>query len=120
MAENLKAIAAIVAKDCRIEWRTKTALGSSMALAVLVLMIIYIARDTARVSALDVAPAALWIPATARRAAWCFWTHKMMDSKRPADHAGGVGLLVCPCAPPTGRHAQAWPSHFVAACPRHP
>ena len=61
MGDRLRAIAAIVAKDSRIEWRTKTALASSLVFAILVLMIIYIARDTARVSALDMDPAALWI-----------------------------------------------------------
>ena len=61
MRDLVRVAAAIVAKDLTVEWRTRTALVSSLSYAVLVLMILYVARDTATVSALDIAPSALWI-----------------------------------------------------------
>ncbi len=55
---------AVAAKDLRIEWRTKTAFASSMVFAVLVLAVFYFSRDATVVSALDIAPAALWVTFT--------------------------------------------------------
>ena len=55
---------AVAGKDLLIQWRTKTALISSMVFAVLVLSVLYFARDTSVIRAVDIAPAALWITFT--------------------------------------------------------
>ena len=55
---------AVAAKDMKIEWRTKTAFASAIVFAVLVLSIFYFARDPTAVSALDIAPGALWVTFT--------------------------------------------------------
>jgi heme exporter protein B len=52
---------AVAAKDMKIEWRTKTAFASAIVFAVLVLSVFYFARDPTAVSALDIAPGALWV-----------------------------------------------------------
>ncbi len=52
---------AVAAKDLAIEWRTKTALLASLVFAVLVLAILFFARDATAVPTLDVAPGALWV-----------------------------------------------------------
>ena len=64
MGETLRAAAAIALKDLAVEWRTKTALVSSLAFAVLVLAILFFARDPTAVGAVDVAPGALWVTFT--------------------------------------------------------
>lgn len=64
MADLARVIAAIAAKDLAIEWRTRTAFVSSMAFAILVLAVLYFARDPTAVSALDLAPGALWVTFT--------------------------------------------------------
>ena len=55
---------AVAGKDLTIEWRTKTALASSIVFAILVLSVLYFARDVTLVSSTDIAPAALWITFT--------------------------------------------------------
>jgi heme exporter protein B len=55
---------AVAAKDVKIEWRTKTAFASAIVFAVLVLAVFYFARDPTAVSALDIAPGALWVTFT--------------------------------------------------------
>lgn len=55
---------AVAAKDMKIEWRTKTAFASAIVFAVLVLSVFYFARDPTAVSALDIAPGALWVTFT--------------------------------------------------------
>jgi len=55
---------AVAAKDMKIEWRTKTAFASAIVFAVLVLAVFYFARDPTAVSALDIAPGALWVTFT--------------------------------------------------------
>ena len=64
MGDFGRAVVAIAAKDLAIEWRTKTALVSSLAFAVLVLAVLFFARDPPAVGALDVAPGALWVTFT--------------------------------------------------------
>lgn len=64
MADALRQALAIAGKDLAIEWRTKTAFVSSMAFAILVLAVLFFARDPTAVSALDVAPGALWVTYT--------------------------------------------------------
>lgn len=64
MGEFGRVVVAIAAKDLAIEWRTKTALVSSLAFAVLVLAVLFFARDPTVVGALDVAPGALWVTFT--------------------------------------------------------
>ncbi len=65
MANGLFSIAgAIAAKDLAVEWRTKTALVSSLVFAILVLAILYFARDATAVSAFEVAPGVLWVTFT--------------------------------------------------------
>lgn len=55
---------AVAAKDVKIEWRTKTAFASAIVFAVLVLAVLYFARDPTAVAALDIAPGALWVTFT--------------------------------------------------------
>ena len=64
MSDYLRVVWAIVAKDATVEWRTKTAFMSAVVFAVLVLSILYFARDPTAVSSLDVAPGALWVTFT--------------------------------------------------------
>jgi len=62
--EILRGALAIAAKDLAIEWRTKTAFVSSMTFAVLVLAVLFFARDPTVVGAVDVAPGSLWVTFT--------------------------------------------------------
>ena len=55
---------AIVVKDATVEWRTKTAFMSAVVFAILVLSILYFARDPTVVSSMDIAPGALWVTFT--------------------------------------------------------
>ncbi len=55
---------AVAGKDLTIQWRTKTALISSLVFAVLVLSVLYFARDASVIRTIDIAPAALWITFT--------------------------------------------------------
>jgi len=65
MAGNLlTATAAIARKDLKVEWRTKTAFMSSLVFAVLVLAVLYFARDKTSVGDFDIAPGALWVTFT--------------------------------------------------------
>lgn len=64
MRDALRAALAIAGKDLAIEWRTKTAFVSSMAFAVLVLAVLFFARDPTAVGAVDIAPGALWVTFT--------------------------------------------------------
>ena len=61
MRDVIRVAWAIAAKDVRIEMRTRTALLSSLVFAILVLAVLYVARDPTVVSALEIAPAALWV-----------------------------------------------------------
>jgi heme exporter protein B len=60
----LQVTLAVAAKDLAIELRTKTAFVSSLVFAVLVLAVLYFARDKTAVSDLDLAPGALWVTIT--------------------------------------------------------
>lgn len=60
----LAAGATVAFKDLAIEWRTKTAFVSGLVFAVLVLAVLYVARDATVVSALDAAPGVLWVTFT--------------------------------------------------------
>jgi heme exporter protein B len=64
MRDYLRIVWAIVAKDAVVEWRTKTAFLSAMVFAILVLSVLYFARDPTAVSSLAVAPGALWVTFT--------------------------------------------------------
>lgn len=64
MRDYVRAVWAIIAKDATVEWRTKTAFLSAMVFAILVLSILFFARDPTAVSALDIAPGALWVTFT--------------------------------------------------------
>jgi heme exporter protein B len=61
LSSILRAAWAIAGKDLSVEWRSRTALISTVAFAVLVSAILFFARDPTAVSALDQAPAALWV-----------------------------------------------------------
>ena len=61
MPNVLRVAYAIASKDVRIELRTRTALISSLVFAILVLAVLYVARDPTAVSALEMAPGALWV-----------------------------------------------------------
>jgi heme exporter protein B len=62
--DTLRACLAVAGKDLLVEQRTKTALFSSLVFAILVLTILYFARDATAVSDLDLAPGALWVTFT--------------------------------------------------------
>ena len=64
MRDYLGAVWAIVVKDATVEWRTKTAFMSAVVFAILVLSILYFARDPTAVSSMDIAPGALWVTFT--------------------------------------------------------
>ena len=64
MGDYARVVWAIIAKDATVEWRTKTAFLSAMVFAILVLSILFFARDPTAVSSLDVAPGALWVTFT--------------------------------------------------------
>jgi len=62
--DYLSVVWAIVVKDAKVEWRTKTAFMSAVVFAILVLSILYFARDPTAVSSMDIAPGALWVTFT--------------------------------------------------------
>ena len=64
MGDYARVVWAIIVKDAMVEWRTKTAFLSAMVFAILVLSILFFARDPTAVSSLDVAPGALWVTFT--------------------------------------------------------
>jgi len=64
VSDYARVVWAIIAKDAMVEWRTKTAFLSAMVFAILVLSILFFARDPTAVSSLDVAPGALWVTFT--------------------------------------------------------
>lgn len=61
MGDTLRAAWAVAGKDLAVEWRTKTAFVSSMTFAILVLAILFFARDATVVADADIAPGALWV-----------------------------------------------------------
>jgi len=61
VAELLRVVLAIAAKDARVELRSRTALLSALAFAGLVLVIFNFARDATAVSAATIGPSALWV-----------------------------------------------------------
>ena len=85
----------IAAKDLAIEWRTKTAFVSGLVFAILVLAILYVARDATVVSALDVAPGVLWVTFTFAAMIGLNRAFLLERENRALD-----GLLLSP-APPT-------------------
>jgi heme exporter protein B len=64
LADGLRAALTIAAKDIAIELRAKAALASGLVFAILVLAILYFARDPTVVPAIDIAPGALWVTLT--------------------------------------------------------
>jgi heme exporter protein B len=60
----LRVTLAVARKDLKVEWRTKTAFVSSLVFAVLVLAVLYFARDKTSVGDYDLAPGALWVTFT--------------------------------------------------------
>jgi heme exporter protein B len=62
--ELLRVTLAVARKDLKVEWRTKTAFVSSLVFAVLVLAVLYFARDKTSVGDYDLAPGALWVTFT--------------------------------------------------------
>ena len=64
MASVLKPALAIAGKDLAIELRSKTAIASALVFAVLVLAVLFFARDPTAVGAIDVAPGSLWVTFT--------------------------------------------------------
>jgi heme exporter protein B len=55
---------AIALKDATIEMRTKTAVVSAVVFSILVLAVLFVARDPTVVAPVDIAPSALWIAFT--------------------------------------------------------
>lgn len=64
MARVLSAAFTIAVKDLAIELRTKTAFMSALVFAILVLAILFFARDPTAVASIDIAPGALWVTFT--------------------------------------------------------
>lgn len=64
MADAVRAALTIAAKDIAIEMRSKAAVASGLVFAILVLAILYFARDPTVVAAVDIAPGALWVTLT--------------------------------------------------------
>jgi heme exporter protein B len=64
VSESLRAIAAVAAKDLRLEFRSKTGLLSAVMFAALVLIIFNFARDPTSVANIDLAPSVLWVTFT--------------------------------------------------------
>ncbi|MCZ6760501.1 MAG: heme exporter protein CcmB [Gemmatimonadetes bacterium] len=64
MARALSAAFTIAVKDLAIELRTKTAFMSALVFAILVLAILFFARDPTAVASIDIAPGALWVTFT--------------------------------------------------------
>lgn len=61
MGEALRTLLAVAAKDLRLEFRRRTAILAAVAFAALVLVVFNFGRDPTALSALDVAPSALWV-----------------------------------------------------------
>jgi heme exporter protein B len=61
VADFLRAVAAVAAKDIQVERRSKTALVAALAFAVLTLVIFNFARDAGAISRHALAPSVLWI-----------------------------------------------------------
>ncbi|MFI5234571.1 MAG: heme exporter protein CcmB [Gemmatimonadales bacterium] len=61
MGDLLRVIFAVAGKDMRLELRRRTALLAATVFAALVLVVFNFARDPTALSALDLAPSALWI-----------------------------------------------------------
>lgn len=91
----VRASLAIAAKDLAVEWRTKTAFVSSMVFAVLVLAVLYFARDPTAIATVDVAPGALWVTFTFAAMVGLNRAFLLERENRALD-----GLLLT-CAPPT-------------------
>lgn len=64
MSSTLRPALAIARKDLAIELRSKTAIASALVFAVLVLAVLFFARDPTAVGAIDVAPGSLWVTFT--------------------------------------------------------
>lgn len=91
----LSASLAIAGKDLAIEWRTRTAFISSMVFAVLVLAVLFFARDPTAVANIDIAPGALWVTFTFAAMVGLNRAFLLERENRALD-----GLLLTP-APPT-------------------
>ncbi len=63
-SDLLRVTFAVARKDLQVEWRTKTAFVSALVFAVLVLAVLYFARDKTSVGDFDMAPGALWVTFT--------------------------------------------------------
>ncbi|MBA2627086.1 MAG: heme exporter protein CcmB [Gemmatimonadales bacterium] len=61
MRETLRLARVIAGKDLRAELRSRTALVSALVFAALVLVVFNFARDPTAISAIDLAPSALWV-----------------------------------------------------------
>ena len=61
MAEFFRVAFAVLAKDLRVEHRSRTAMVSALSFAVLTLVIFNFARDAAALSREAMAPSVLWI-----------------------------------------------------------
>jgi heme exporter protein B len=64
MPDPVRSALIIAGKDLAIELRTRAALASGLVFTVLVLAILYFARDATVVPAIDIAPGALWVTFT--------------------------------------------------------
>lgn len=84
----------IAGKDLAVEWRTKTAFISSMVFAVLVLAVLYFARDPTAVGAMDIAPGALWVTFTFAAMVGLNRAFLLERENRALD-----GLLLTPASP---------------------
>ena len=102
---------AVALKDLRVEWRTKTAFLSAMVFAVLVLAVLYFARNKTAVGDYALAPGALWVTFTFAGMLGLNRAFLLERDNRALD-----GLRLTP-ASPTGRDC---PGRSPSDCPAWP
>lgn len=107
MGEVLRAALAVAAKDLRLELRRRTAILAAVVFAALVLVVFNFGRDPTALSALDIAPSALWITLV-------FASEVALNRAfhAEAEHGALDGLLLSP-APRGGIYLGKWLANLV-------
>lgn len=93
MGDAIRVMLAVAGKDLQLELRRRTALLAATVFAALVLVVFNFARDPTAISALDVAPSALWITLV-------FSTEVALNRAfhAEAEHGALDGLLLAPAS----------------------
>ena len=107
MGEVLRAALAVAGKDLRLELRRRTAILAAVVFAALVLVVFNFGRDPTALSALDIAPSALWITLV-------FASEVALNRAfhAEAEHGALDGLLLSP-APRGGIYLGTWLANLV-------